>query len=138
MQRGTLFPFCCSRMNWWIISVEKTNIIQDMPVCRSGSSGFSTPASIGTAFTTGLFKSNTSPLSGRIQQDLPETKMTIAAKYRQAPRHRPPQVALQTEVGNLISRRSKMVYKLERDSIGLALWMSSSKLLVITTFLKIT
>lgn len=22
MQRGTLFPFCCSRMNWWMISVQ--------------------------------------------------------------------------------------------------------------------
>ena len=22
IQRGTLFPFCCSKMNWWMISVE--------------------------------------------------------------------------------------------------------------------
>ena len=37
MQRGTLFPFCCSRMNWWIISVEKTNTIHSTANAQAGS-----------------------------------------------------------------------------------------------------
>lgn len=37
MQRGTLFPFCCSKMNWWIISVEKTNTIHSTANTQAGS-----------------------------------------------------------------------------------------------------
>lgn len=62
--------------------------------------------------------------------------MTVAAKYRQnlPP---PPQSGI-IGAGNPIRRRRKMVYKFESDPTELALGMNSSKLLVITTFWKIT